>query len=116
MKEDYALLYGPLHRKGSWFYGYSVRNYWAQIKSLIDETGSTRILDYGPGKGKQYTEKRLHEKWGVPMPHCFDVGVKKFSARPEGTFDGVICCDVMEHIHEYDVSEVLRDVFSFSDK
>jgi len=73
-----------------------------------------RILDYGCGKGYQYLARRVHETWGGVLPHCYDVGIKQFSRRPEGVFEGIICTDMMEHIDEPDVDSVLADVFGFA--
>lgn len=113
MKEDYARLYTELHQKDKAFAGYSIKNYVEDITKLVKPVQPARILDYGSGKGYQYLQKRLHERWGGPLPHCYDVGVRQLSERPEGKFEAVICTDVMEHIAEDDVDEVLADIFSF---
>jgi hypothetical protein len=114
--EDYAAIYGELHRHHKWFRGFSVCAHVDDIRRLIVSTGSKSILDYGCGKGLQYSERRMHEDLGVEQPYCFDVGVPEFSARPVGRFDGVLCCDVMEHIAEPDTDAVLKDVMGFADK
>lgn len=50
------------------------------------------------------------------MPHLYDPGVPEFSEKPHKTFDGVICCDVLEHIPEEDVQSVLYDIFRYANK
>ena len=50
------------------------------------------------------------------MPFLYDVGVQEFSIKPKGTFGGVICTDVMEHIEIYDVDEILKDVIGYATK
>lgn len=115
MKEDYAKLYSELHQKDKAFAGRSIRTYVPDIAALVQQTGAKRLLDYGSGKGYQYLQYRVHEQWGGILPHCFDIGVRQLSERPLGYFDGIICTDVMEHIAEEDVDEVLADVLSFAE-
>jgi hypothetical protein len=112
MREDYAALYGPMHESEKHFSG-KVRHA-DVVARLVAETAPRSLLDYGSGKGYQYLSRRIHEKWGGLLPYCYDVGVRQLSRRPQGTFDGVLCCDMLEHIEEGDLDEVLGDVFSFA--
>ena len=50
------------------------------------------------------------------MPTLYDIGVPEISRKPEGSFDGVICTDVMEHIEEGDIDEVLHYIINTADK
>ena len=116
LQENYAALYGELHKNDKRFPGSSIRVYVDELAELVKETGAQRLLDYGSGKGYQYLVMRVHERWGGILPHCYDVGVRQLSKRPEGVFTGIICTDVMEHIAERDVDAILADIFSFSDR
>lgn len=110
---DYAGLYRPLHEAaGGKFFGGKIRGVEIVI-DLVARTAPRSLLDYGCGKGRQYSERQIHERWGGLLPHCYDVGVPELAARPEGKFDGVICSDVMEHIAPEDVDAVLADIFGF---
>lgn len=112
---DYAKVYTQLHEENpKAFAGNSIKNYVHDIASLVHLFGAKTLLDYGSGKGYQYLKHRVHEHWGGILPYCYDVGVRQLSEKPEGTFDGVICTDVMEHIEEQDVDAVLRDIFGYS--
>jgi 2-polyprenyl-3-methyl-5-hydroxy-6-metoxy-1,4-benzoquinol methylase len=113
LKVDYAAEYRRLHANKKWFTGKSIMDYAGQITELVYATQAKTILDYGCGKGKQYSEFKVHERWGGILPYCYDVGVPKFSKRPQGQFDGVICTDVMEHIDQADVEAILADIYSF---
>lgn len=88
------------------------------IGLLVKKHNAKRLLDYGSGKGHQYTVHKQHLEWGVPyMPVCFDPGFAPFKMKPSGlAFDGVICTDVMEHIPPAHVKWVLRDVLCFAKK
>lgn len=114
MQEDYAKLYTELHaRKQKAFRGISIKPAVPHIARLVAETKPRRLLDYGCGKGFQYSEAKVHEAWGGMRPYLYDVGVPRFALRPNGKFHGVICTDVMEHIAEADVHAVFEDIFDF---
>ena len=87
------------------------------IKAMIEDYNPTTLLDFGCGKGYQYSCEKLHEKYfnGI-MPHLYDPGVPEFSKFPEGKFDGVFSCDVMEHVPEDAVPEVLEQIYSKANK
>lgn len=113
---DYAALYRPLHEaSGGKYFGGKVRGLEAVI-ALVARTKPRTMLDYGSGKARQYLVRRVHERWGGLLPHCYDVGVPEFAERPIGTFDGILCGDVMEHIAPEDVDEVLADIFGFASR
>jgi hypothetical protein len=112
---DYSDAYRTFHRENPKFFpGYSVCGYAPAIAELVVKTHAKRLLDYGCGKGYQYLVRRVHEQWGGILPHCYDVGVPQLAKRPEGVFDGVICTDVLEHIAEADVDDILADIFDFA--
>ena len=113
MREDYAAIYTELHKNHKHYTGKSIRSGLPHIVKLVEETKPRRLLDYGCGKGQQYSVHKVHEAWGGLKPHCFDVGVPAFSENPTGYFDGVICTDVMEHIDPADVDTILDDIFGF---
>lgn len=114
MQEDYSAMYRELHeRKAKAFSGKSIRVGVPHIVKLVEQTKPRRMLDYGCGKGIQYHELKVHQEWGGILPYLYDPGVMRFSRRPSGAFDGVICTDVMEHIAEADVHEILTDIFSY---
>lgn len=77
------------------------------------EPRDLRLLDYGSGKGYQYLRDRVHELWGGSLPHCYDPGVLQLGFRPQDKFHGVICCDVLEHIAQNDLNDVIRDILGY---
>jgi len=85
-----------------------------KIKEVIQKVKPFNILDYGCGKGWQYTRDEVHKEWNIPMPTLYDPYVEEYSKLPGvGTkyFDLVLCVDVMEHILPEEVDEVLHSVF-----
>lgn len=106
-------MYRQMHAEGK-FAGLSVVPYASTIRELIAKTGSTSVLDFGCGKGQQYTFHNISEDWGVDL-RLYDPAVPGFTAHPFPA-DGVICCDVMEHIPEIDVPKTLRKILTLAGK
>ena len=113
---DYGAIYTELHKNHKHYTGKSIKTGLPHIVKLVEETKPRRLLDYGCGKGQQYSVHKVHEAWGGLKPHCFDVGVPAFADGPRGYFDGVICTDVMEHIEEADIPKVLDEIFGYAEK
>lgn len=108
------------------FSGTSLVPHLRLIRDLVASTGSQTILDYGSGKGTKYKAtdivvKGEHAKsvqafWKVREISCFDPAYPPFATLPSGTFDGVICTDVLEHIPETDLPWILKDQFHYAKK
>jgi hypothetical protein len=94
----------------------SIKGHIEALGQCIQHYGATTLLDYGCGKGAQYTDLRVHERWGIPFPALYDPGVPELSVLPEGRFDAVICTDVMEHVIEENVDETIDAVTSRATK
>jgi hypothetical protein len=114
---DYSQQYRKFHAANPGkLLGFSIEAYLLEIAELVERAGAKTLLDYGCGKGYQYLAYRMHESWGGILPTCYDVGIPSLARRPEGKFDGVICIDVLEHIHRNDVDEILGDIFGYAQK
>lgn len=108
----YEQEYIELHQKHpDFFSGRSTFTHKDRIAKLIQLTNSYSILDYGSGKGKQYTIDQYDLYWGVEVD-CYDPGVDIYRVLPDKQYDGVICVYVMEHVPEEEVDEVLEKIFS----
>ena len=96
------------------------------IKNIIKKTNAKSILDYGSGKGVQYTKipviikdtgkkyNSIPEYWGIDKLKCYDPCYAPFNKLPSETFDGVICTDVLEHCPEEDIDWIIKGLFSFA--
>jgi hypothetical protein len=136
---EYASLlaqYQKLHAEGDpargipaekFYPGNSLPAHAPAIRELVKQTRASSILDYGCGKGLQYSWTDLKMKdstiaptlkdyWGVANIHCYDPAVPKFMTLPTGRFDGVISTDVLEHVPTPDVDWILREIFTYADK
>lgn len=110
----YQKLYQLEHNKGH-FPGFQAYNNKDVIKKIIEKTGAKTLLDYGCGKARAYTEEEIHKFWNI-RPYLYDPYFEPYSRKPIGRFDGVICLDVLEHIPESDIEDVLNDIFSYAKK
>jgi hypothetical protein len=127
--------YRALHRDGDpkkgiaaekMFDGRSLPPQAARIKTLIAKTGAKSLLDYGCGKGSVYAMPRftdglvswngIREYWGVAQVRCYDPGYQPHSELPVGTFEGVICTDVLEHCPEEDLPWIIAELFGYAER
>jgi hypothetical protein len=69
------------------------------ITALVQKHDARTLLDYGCGKGHQYSVHKQHEAWGI-QPDLYDPGIPELQRHPTISYDGVICTDVAEHIPE----------------
>lgn len=104
--------YRYLHDQGR-FPGYSIRRQIPDIARLVKETESTSLLDYGCGKALCWLEEGGIQKVGL-TPTFYDPGVRKYSKKPEGQFDGVVCTDVLEHVE--DPEAVIAELIGYARK
>ena len=81
------------------------------IKDLVKDTNAKTLLDYGCGKGLQYTEWKHHEELGV-MPALYDPAVPEYENLPDGPFDGVYSTDVLEHIPKEQLPQTIMEICS----
>jgi hypothetical protein len=105
--------YRQIHRTKRYSHGGCVQRYVNDITHLCCAIPTRTILDYGCGKGLQYTEDKIHEPWGV-MPCLFDPGVPGIDELPDRTFDGVICTGVLEHIPEDEIVVALDNLTRYA--
>ena len=92
----------------------------SRISFFTKSCGAQRLLDYGAGKGHQYdlnrTDVDLREVYGVSEITCYDPGHQPYSSLPDGSFDGVICLDVMEHCPEEDLPWIISEIIGYAER
>jgi len=85
------------------------------IKDLVKDTRAESLLDYGCGKGFQYTKWKHHEELGV-MPALYDPAVPKYEKLPDGPFHGVYSTDVLEHIPKEHLPKTIMEIFGRAER
>lgn len=89
-------------------YGTSGANYSEQVFQMAQRLQTRDILDYGCGKCTLQAS--------LPFPiQNYDPFIQQHSARPNPA-DIVVCTDVMEHVEEDYVLNVLLDIYSLANK
>ena len=104
---------------GGNFGGLSVMNHVGSIKKLLKETDSKTMLDFGCGRGEAYrSPHKLHHQIGLSRSAVtlYDPAFRPSSALPTGTYDLVVCSDVLEHIPEDEVNEFLIRLVGYARK
>lgn len=118
MREDLINKYREMADRGRSFYGLSIMQHMSDIRELVLATKSERLLDFGCGRGDAYDFPYWVQRyWHIEAaPALYDPAFVKHNVLPTGTFDGVICSDVLEHIAEEDVDEFVQRLFGYAEK
>jgi len=129
-------LYSRLHESGEaklgltpgqTYPGVSLLPHLERVRRLVRLTGAGTLLDYGAGKGMQYSPGLLDPEryeghdcvldyWDVDSVHCYDPCYAPFRRRPSGKFHGVITTDVLEHCAETDIPWIVEELFDFAER
>ena len=109
---DLRQQYVEMHKAGH-FPGHSIKQHIEGITALVRKTGAKSLLDYGCGKGEQYYDGSLQREWGG-LPYLYDPAV--YPIKPRGTFQGVICTDVLEHVEEEEIESVVSELFAYAER
>ena len=112
----YVKMYKQMHQTTDKFPGGAIKKHAEEIGELLRQTESRTLLDYGCGRGDQYYQHRVQDHWPRVKIAMFDPGVTAYGRKPEGIFDAVVVCDVMEHVPESAVDDVLQDIFASAGK
>jgi hypothetical protein len=112
------------------FNGKSLLKFVDIIGSYLEKNDCISLLDYGAGKGILYSDrfkdlsdlidKPLGELWNLDSYKLYDPAFEEHNTLPDpwekGTFDAVICTDVLEHIPETDLKWVVDEILSYAGK
>lgn len=111
----------------SWFHSLDYLTLLEFILGKIKEKGAKKILDFGCGDGRLVKELLVNgdnESYGVDISKRALTFAKLFSndkkneiffhdlkSLNQSNFDFVIATEVIEHIHENELHDVLKDIF-----
>lgn len=103
---DHILAYDQMH--STKHYGSSSTElFLTEIAAIVQERKPSSILDFGCGRSDL-----VAHFWqdGARRIARYDPAITKWKEMPEGDFDLVLCCDVMEHIPMSAVDRILAEV------
>lgn len=109
------------HARSKTFSGKFLRPHKPFLLSLIAEKGIASALDYGVGKGAQYTwidpddGQTLEQAFGFEVAK-YDPCYPPYAAEPVGTFDLVLCTHTLGSIPVADQAWVIDRLYSFATK
>jgi len=110
--QDYQLL----HQQDC-FAGNSVMNYTTQIAQLMYSYRPKSFIDYGCGRASPYFGHEIHQALKLdyePVCLLYDPAVAAISEKPTDPVGAIICCDVLEHIPEEELDEILTHIYSLA--
>lgn len=99
----------------NYFTGYSLIAHVPEIIQLSKNSNIQTCIDYGCGRARAWKEMKLNKLFLFESVYLYDPGIEEFSERPSPA-DMVICTDVLEHVPEACVDEVLKDICSLAKK
>ena len=123
MSYDSLLQATKFHKENTnnWI-GESLAEYKHQIYGIIKNNNIKSILDYGCGKAKFHNilfnnKKTPGSPIGIEITK-YDPAVEEYSIKPllSNKFELVLCIDVMEHVQEDRIEEVLQDIFNYGNQ
>lgn len=117
---DLLTQYREMAALGGNFRGFSLLQHAKEIGEVVRRHRARTLLDYGSGAGDAYRSPHfIHDVWGLRKTdiRCYDPSFPQLKLNKPivGTFDGVICSDVLEHVPEADVEKVIQTLFNRAD-
>lgn len=118
LEQKYIEQYKQAHTDSDKFPGVSLGKEIPQIEILVNKHNAKTVLDYGCGKGRQYTDNQANRRFNIDDENIFlyDPGFPEHSTLPDGTFCGVISTDVLEHIPAVAIPKTLTQMFEKAEK
>ena len=113
-KNYYSFLLKLLHFKKNTFKGYSLRYNINNINNIINIHNINSLLDYGCGKALEYSPNPYNKK--KLEIYLFDPYFQKYKKPPIKKYELTICTDVMEHVEEENITNVLNNIYKHTDK
>ena len=105
--------YEMMHAIG-FFEGGSLLEYKDAIRLFYNKIGGGSVLDYGCGKARGWNEMKRELEY--PLLSLYDPGFEPYKNKPDTKSDLVICTDVLEHIPEDELPDLIREIASFANK
>lgn len=103
------------HALGKTFTGRFMLRYLDDIRECVRAYSVKTVLDYGCGRGVQWSGGTLARELGVTVTK-YDPGVPAWSKDPVGKFDLVICTQVLGSIPVEDLPWVIARLYGYANR
>lgn len=97
------------HKGRVW--GGAVKGKVFDIECTANDNGCRTILDFGCGFGM--LKEKIGHKFDVTE---YDAGIERKNKLPVGSYDMVVCVDVMEHVEPEFVDETIELLYQYATK
>jgi hypothetical protein len=104
------------HNKSVTWDGGGSYQYIKQLQEIIKQYNCKTMLDYGCGKGTQYSGDELDfaQLIGINSYNLYDPAYEKYKELPVGKWDLTVCLDVLPFIPEEDIDVVKNLMLSMT--
>lgn len=114
---DCYQIYSTLHEADNNFCaGGSIEEQLPRLMQLVWHSNIKTAIDYGCGKGVIHDRLKVKRLLRLEEMTLYDPAVLKYSAYPAKAAELVICVDVLEHVPEHLIDDVLQDIASLATK
>ena len=90
--------------------GKGTLQYLPTINTAFKKYNCQSLLDYGCGKGHQYSVYQIHDSLGIPLSavYQFDPGYEPASQEPDwnSSFDCSVCLDVLQFCTDQQIDDI----------
>jgi hypothetical protein len=106
--------YRKLHDANA-FGGLTLARFAPIVLTLLRRHRAESVLDYGCARGQSWErDERLAKYRAEHEVALYDPAVVGLDQPPAGQFDAVLAIDVLEHVPEDEVDEVLTRIFGYA--
>lgn len=108
ISQDYLYTLQHEHRKHPWgYWGYELA---PEVRAFCDLQAVKSVLDYGCGSNHGLRAWATKNLWAIDLRE-YDIAIPGYDSEPEPA-ELVMCIDVLEHVEEQYVDDVLDHIHS----
>ena len=103
------------HKNNKTWSGKGTLQYYQILKDLVEKLEIKTVLDFGSGKGVQYSLYELDKKLNIEV-ECYDPCLHGLENWPSKTYDMIMALDVVTNIDKKDISWLYQNFLNWANK